>query len=477
MFLDYFGLIEQPFGVTLDPRFLHLGPKHREALASLIYGTQTNRGFLALIAQPGMGKTSMLLQYLEWLRGRARVAYLFQTDCDSREFMRHLLMDLGLDATGMDFAGMHAALNQTLTEEMRAGRRFILVIDEAQNLDEKVLESVRLLSNFETPWMKLIQIVIAGQPQLAQRLARPSMAQLRQRISSVIRLDPFTPEETNAYVDHRLWVAGYAGPPLFTAAARLQIAEHSRGIPRNINNLCFNAMSLAYAMGAKQIDAKITGEVISDLEIDSLLAQPGPVTIADSSSRVFSPFGAPFSRMAAKKLVPQARRRQPWKMIPAIASAAAVLALGISSTLDWNRGMRTPPLDFLSAAEAAPVPSGELLASPQARAAVLEVSAHLSSGNRAQPAVGADTDTSRAPTMTVVVEYEATLRHLCLQYLGRFDEATILEIFSLNPQLTDPSHIEAGQRLRLPLYLRRQAPSEGESASKVAPGNSQRETP
>src|SRR5579863_9839660 len=158
MFLEYFGLIEQPFGVTPDPRFLHMGAKHREALASLVYGTDTNRGFLALIAEPGMGKTSLLYQYLEGLRNKSRAAFIFQTDCNSEDFIRHILVDLNLDPAGKDLPAMHGMLN------------------EAQNLDERVLESVRLLSNFETPWMKLMQIVIAGQPQLAERLTQPSMA-------------------------------------------------------------------------------------------------------------------------------------------------------------------------------------------------------------------------------------------------------------------------------------------------------------
>jgi general secretion pathway protein A len=477
MFLDYFGLIEQPFGVTPDPRFLHLGPKHREALASLVYGTETNRGFLALIAQPGMGKTSLLFQFLEWLRNKARVAYIFQTDCDSREFMRHLLMDLDIDSTGMDFAGMHAALNQVLTEEMRAGRRFILVVDEAQNLDEKVLEFVRLLSNFETPWMKLMQIVIAGQPQLAQRLARPSMAQLRQRISSMIRVDPFTPEETNAYVDHRLWVAGYSGPPLFTVGARLQIAQHSRGIPRNINSLCFNAMSLAYAMDTKQIDSKIIVEVVSDLEIDSLVVDATPATIAPSPIRVFSPFGAPFSMMAPKEPAAHAGRRHPWKLIPAIVSTAAVLALGISSALAWNRDVRTPPFDFLPASEAAVVPAGDLLASTSTPAVIPASALNISTAEENVPAAIDNASASEGSIITIVVEKETTLRSLSLRYLGRFDEATILEIFSLNPQITNPTQIEAGQRLRLPFNLRRRPPGEGESASRFSPGSLQRETP
>lgn len=476
MFLEYFGLIEQPFGVTPDPRFLHLGPKHREALASLVYGTETNRGFLALIAQPGMGKTSLLFQFLETMRNKARTAFLFQTDCDSREFMRHLLTDLGIDPTGMDFPGMHAALNGMLTEEMHAGRRFILVIDEAQNLEERVLESVRLLSNFETPWVKLMQIVIAGQPQLARRLARPSMAQLRQRISSVIRLDPFTLEETNAYVDHRLWVAGYAGSPLFTVGARLQIAEQSRGIPRNINNICFNAMSLAYAMDARQIDSKIIGEVIADLEMDSLLAEGPDATIAPNSSRVFSPFGAPFSKPINAR--PARSRRQKTRvgagrMIPAIASAVAVLALGISSAAAWSRGVRTPPVDFLPASEAAVMQKSGNVVPPPATPVPPISSAHP----MAEAFGTANSAIPNKPILTIVVEKEATLRHLSREYLGRFDQETVVEIFSLNPQITDPGHIEAGERLRLPLYLRREVPSERDSASKIAPVSAQGERP
>lgn len=347
MFLEHYGLIEQPFGVTPDPRFLHMGPKHREAVASLLYGTESNRGFLALIAQPGMGKTSLLFQYLEYLRNRTRTAYIFQTDCDSREFLRYLLTDLGVDTTGKDLAAMHGELNGILLEEMRAGRRFILVIDEAQNLRENVLESVRLLSNFETPWMKLMQIVIAGQPQLAECLARPSMAQLRQRISSVIRLEPFTAEETNAYINHRLWVAGYSGPDLFTVGARLSIAECSGGIPRNINTLCFNAMSIAYAMDAKKIDAKIVEEAASDLEIDSLV--PAIETPARASIRIPSPLRPGSLQRTARKT------GLPWRFVADALSAAAVLCLAIVSGFAWNAGARTPPLDLFPSAEAAGV--------------------------------------------------------------------------------------------------------------------------
>jgi type II secretory pathway predicted ATPase ExeA len=266
MFLEYYGLNEQPFGVTPDPRFLYLGTKHLQALAALTYGTESNRGFLTLIAKSGMGKTSLLFQYLDGLRNKARTAFLFQTIGDARDLMSYLLADLGLDGAGKDLPEMHSILNQVLIEEMRAGRRFVLVIDEAQNLDEKVLESVRLLSNFETPWMKLMQIVLAGQPQLADRLAKPSMAQLRQRVSFSIRIERLTREEVDAYVDHRLWVAGYKGSSLFSVGARTLLAERSEGIPRNINNMCFCAMSHGWATKAQTIDREMMRDVLADLD-------------------------------------------------------------------------------------------------------------------------------------------------------------------------------------------------------------------
>jgi type II secretory pathway predicted ATPase ExeA len=269
LFLDYYGLHEQPFGVTPDMRFLYLGAKYRQALDVLNYGTELNRGFLTLIAKPGMGKTSLLFHYLEGLRDKARTVFVFQTDCDSTELMRYVLAELGIDGKAMDLPEMRAVLGQVLLREMQAGRRFVLVIDEAQNLDEKVLESIRLLSNFETPWMKLMHIALAGQPQLANRLAMPSMAQLRERVSFAIRIEPLTRKEVDLYIDHRLWVAGYKGLPLFSIGARTLLAERSEGIPRVINNICFCAMSYAWALKRTTIDRDTMSEVLADLETTS----------------------------------------------------------------------------------------------------------------------------------------------------------------------------------------------------------------
>src|SRR6202140_4000555 len=276
MFLGFYGLREQPFGVTPDPRFLYLSPAHREALASLYYGIDAGRGFVALIAKPGMGKTTLLFHLLERFRTSARTVFLFQTQCNSREFMRFLLLELGCELQGQqDIVTMHEEFNRCLPQEARAGRRFIVVVDEAQNLDPSVLETIRLLSDFETPQAKLLQIVLAGQPELADKLARPSLRQLRQRVSLLSTLAPLPPEEVARYISHRLRVAGRPEGPLFTLSAARMISELSEGIPRNINNICFNALSLGCSLGQKMIDVEVLQQVAADFDLAGLRSDPG----------------------------------------------------------------------------------------------------------------------------------------------------------------------------------------------------------
>jgi general secretion pathway protein A len=272
MYLNFYGLREQPFGVTPDPRFLYLSAAHREALASLYYGIEANRGFLGLIARPGMGKTTILFHLLEKFRTSARTAFIFQTQCTSREFLRFLLAELGYDSDSDDFVRMHAEFNRRLVQEARAGTRLIVVIDEAQNLEPSVLETVRLLSDFETPQAKLMHIILAGQPELADKLARPSLRQLRQRVSILHGLEPLPAWEVRNYIEHRLRVAGYAGDALFTPDAYEEIAKFSEGIPRNVNNFCFNALSLACALREKVVNMDVVKEVMSDLDISRLMS-------------------------------------------------------------------------------------------------------------------------------------------------------------------------------------------------------------
>jgi general secretion pathway protein A len=277
MFLNFYGLREQPFGVTPDPRFLYLSPAHREALASMFYGIDAERGFLALIAKPGMGKTTLLVHLLQRFRNQARTAFVFQTQCTSREFMRFLLLELGCEVNGeQDLVTMHELFNRCLLQEAQAGRRFIVVVDEAQNLDPSVLETIRLLSDFETPQAKLLQIILSGQPELADKLARPSLRQLRQRISMLSTVAPLPPEEVSRYMSYRLRVGGRPEDhPLFTPSAARMIAELSEGIPRNINNICFNALSLGCSLGQKMIDVEVLQQVAADFDLSSMRSDPG----------------------------------------------------------------------------------------------------------------------------------------------------------------------------------------------------------
>jgi general secretion pathway protein A len=282
MFEEFYKLAEQPFGVTPDPRYLYSSPTHSEAMASVMVGVLQNRGFTALIAHPGMGKTSLLFDLLEKIHISTRTVFLFQPLLTPQELMRSVLADLGESDTGEDVAAMQLKLNDVLLRETASGKKVVIVIDEAQTLSEEVLEVLRMLSNFETSREKLVHIILAGQPQLADRLASPSMIQFRQRISIVARLAPFTAAESRAYIEHRLRVAGHKGwRPIFTDHAYALIAKHSQGIPRNINNLCFNAMSLSCALGQRSISHSVVYEALRDLDLRPHRLEPVDVLPSD----------------------------------------------------------------------------------------------------------------------------------------------------------------------------------------------------
>jgi general secretion pathway protein A len=272
--LAFYGLNQQPFDVTPDPAYLYRSRVHREAFTALSQGIENLRGFVALVAEPGMGKTTLLNKLMEELRDSARVVFLFQTQCNSSELLRYLLTELGVEHDGTDIVAMHRALSQFLYEEMLQGRRFVLIVDEAQNLQDSVLETIRLLSNYETTHAKLIQIVLAGQPQLVDTLMRPGLVQLRQRIAVLANLEPLDSAETAEYIEHRLRAAGSEGMPIFTPEAMDLIAERSEGIPRCINNICFNAMLAGYLHRQTVIDSVIVGRVASKLDLELLVRRP-----------------------------------------------------------------------------------------------------------------------------------------------------------------------------------------------------------
>jgi general secretion pathway protein A len=441
MVLDYFNLREPPFGVTPDSKYLYLGETHREALASITYGVEAGCGFVALIATPGLGKTTLLFQAMNQLRDKARTVFLFQTVCTPLDLLRSLLSGLGIREFKGSLTEMQLKLKEVLLEEFRLGKRVVVVIDEAQNLDDSVLELVRMLSNFETSREKLIQIVLSGQPELAEKIASPELVQLRQRVSIVARLQPFSAKETALYIEHRLRMAGYSfDVPLFTKDALALIAEHSEGIPRNINNLCFNSLALACALRQKPIDAGIIREVVGDLSLDRFRKPPA----AAASKQERATGGIPAFLAAASA--------SPWftgSLVKVAVAAAIVLALGgtLLGGHRWKAAQVAGPAKSVTPAPAAaPAP----LVAGAGRPVPLEPqAAPVGAGMR--PAAAAN----RAPAMesvtnTVQVTPGKTLLRICVDNFGKCDPAILQEIHRLNPALSNPDHIEAGQSIRIP---------------------------
>ncbi len=267
MFLQYYGFHEQPFGFTPNPRYLFPSESCREAHASLHYGIANQVGFSTLIADPGMGKTTLLFSILEQLRETARTAFVFNTQGTSRDLLRYINHEFELPDCGDDPVKFHEQFKEFLVTEARKDRPVLLLLDEAQNLDATSLETIRLLSDFETPGKKLLQIVLAGQPQFAEKLAESSLSQLFQRIATVSRLARLNPDETSAYIAHHLSKAGHCGHHLFTPDALTWIAEKAQGIPREINRLCFNGLSIGCALQKRAVDVAILTEVEHDLDL------------------------------------------------------------------------------------------------------------------------------------------------------------------------------------------------------------------
>jgi TonB family protein len=291
MFFRHFGLDTQPFGVTPDPSFLYESGPHREALASLINSIESGLGFSSLIGDPGLGKTTLLYALLERYGPTSRTAFVFTARSRGDELLRQILDDFEVPVPKDEVNAMYRSFRDMLVAEASSGRRVILFLDEAQALSASALNAVRLLSNFETRSSKLLHIIIAGQSELADVLKQPKLAALRQRINKPTRLRPLSFGETRQYIEHRLQVAGAGYSDIFTPGALALIAEKSEGIPRAINRLCMNAMTVAYGSDSTQVNEAHVREALEDLEV-GVVRPPkpeiGPVLVTQLAAPVVS---------------------------------------------------------------------------------------------------------------------------------------------------------------------------------------------
>ena len=270
MYLDFYGFREKPFNLTPDPRFVFLSKNHREAFAHLLYGINHRAGFILLTGEVGSGKTTVLRALLnQFDADHYRTALIFNPCLSASMLLQNINREFGIPTNPSDGSNLLDAFNPFLLQQNIEGRTVVLVIDEAQNLEVQVLEQIRLISNLETDRDKLIQIVLAGQPEFLQILKRKEMQQLNQRITVRYHLQPMDFEDTVAYIQHRLDTAGRSDGVVFSKGALNRIYRYSRGLPRLINAACDRALLAGYSRDTTRITSRIAATGIKDMKGDT----------------------------------------------------------------------------------------------------------------------------------------------------------------------------------------------------------------
>ena len=268
MYKEFFGLRANPFNVNPDPRYLFLTRHTEEALACLTYGIQSRKGFVLLTGEVGTGKTTLINKLLEWLRlQQVATAFIFNSRMNVPQFMDYMMADFGIPCDSRSKSQILLRLYNWLLDRYRAGETAVLIVDEAQNLSDEVLEEIRMMTNLETFTEKLLQIVLVGQPELEQKLKQPQLRQLRQRLTLRAKTHPLSLEETKAYVAQRLRIAGSNGQPIFDPEALVTIHRYSSGIPRVVNLICEHCLVSAFVDQQKMISAKVVEVVALDFDL------------------------------------------------------------------------------------------------------------------------------------------------------------------------------------------------------------------
>jgi general secretion pathway protein A len=269
MYNNFYRFRESPFNITPDPRFLFFSERHREAFNHILFGVKERKGFIQITGEVGAGKTTVCRAILKELGPTYRTALVLNPTMTSGQLLRTILTEFGLKPGRSDRVSSLDMLNEFLLHEAIIGNDVVLFIDEAQDLDWDLLEQVRLLSNLETEKTKLLQIVLLGQPELREKLEQSNLRQLRQRITVRYHLKPLSREDTEAYIHHRLDVAGSNGRPLFTPWAVRRIYAYSGGIPRLINAVCDKTLLCGYVTGSDRLTLAHVRRAIRELEGNS----------------------------------------------------------------------------------------------------------------------------------------------------------------------------------------------------------------
>ena len=265
MYLEFLGLHEKPFSITSDPSFLYLSKRHREALSHMVFGIQERKGFIEITGEIGTGKTTLCKALLRQLDSTTRTALILHSGLSELQMLQAIVQDFGMDPMRANRLHLFNQLSEFLVDQTKLGNNVVLIVDEAQNLTPRLLEQIRMLSNFETDKNKLIQIVLVGQPQLRDKLNLPSMRQLQQRIAVRYHILPFNLDEVGIYIEHRLRVAGSDGSLVWSEEAVREVFECSKGIPRTMNLICDRALLACYVFRVKTVDRNIVRRSFQEL--------------------------------------------------------------------------------------------------------------------------------------------------------------------------------------------------------------------
>jgi len=303
LYKKFYNLKQDPFRLTPDPAFICMTPQHREALSGLVYSVCTRPGLTVLVGEVGTGKTTLLYTLLGLLEKRKFVTGMCTNSTLTREeFYDFLMVKMGVNCQSSLKSRQLIALQETLVKNRADGRPSVLIVDEAQKLSSEVLEEIRLLMNLETPSEKLLEIIMAGQPELMEILRRPELRQLKQRVSYYCKLEPLSLTDLRDYLDHRLARAGLPQQNLFSEAAIRSIYEFTHGIPRLVNSLCDSTLQIGFALKSPEITISMIGEAAADLDLAPNLAaesfpfngkQPVSVSAATKAAEDRSPSSPP----------------------------------------------------------------------------------------------------------------------------------------------------------------------------------------
>jgi len=421
MYLNFYHFKKEPFQITPDPEFLFLSPSHKEALASIIYGIEEKKGFIAILGGVGVGKTTILRAYLEKVdRERVKVIYIFNANLSFESLLNTIYRELGLIQKTSNVFMMVNDLHEYLIDEYKKGFNVVLIIDEAQNMPVETLENLRMLSNLETATDKLVQIVLIGQPEFDNKLNLHELRQLQQRIAIRTVISPLNSGEALRYIEHRLSKVMMTDEPVFTKAALREIVSSSKGIPRVINILCDNAFITGFGYQKKPVTAGIVREICAD-----------------------------FRSEKKKKQQRQTEYFLRWK------TAAALVLIAVLTVLTWispyraslwkqveEFGMRAqvakqlPPKKTMTVA----------MAKPEKRVVKREVKTPETS-----PTVNQSVrlPANRTPAQKVVEKGDTLSKILVARY-GFFDGNLLNKMREINPSIKDVDKIYIGDRISFP---------------------------